>query len=327
MDWRELSLKMVEGQRLQPEEGLAIVNTPREKLAELLNAANFLRESFFANHVWFCSIINAKSGACPEDCKFCAQAAHYHTAAPVHPLKSKAEIIEAATLAHAARATEFCIVTSGSGPRPGAEFDAICEATSQLRDRGWMKRCCSLGALSEEQARQLKAAGLQRANHNVETARSHFPNICSTHDWADRVKTIKNLKAAGIEVCSGGVIGMGESPAQRVELALELRDLAVDSIPLNFINPIPGTPFSAGHAPSPIECLKIIALFRFANPQAELRVCGGRELNLREQQRLMFRAGANGAMIGDYLTTKGRPPQEDLAMLEELQLQIAKPSV
>jgi biotin synthase len=327
MNWRELSTKVIDGHRLRHQEGLAILETPREELEELLAAASLLREHFFANRVWFCSIINAKSGNCPEDCKFCAQAAGHQTAAPVFPLKSTAEILQAAELAHSARATEFCIVTSGSGPRSGKEFARVCEATSSLRERGWMKRCCSLGALTREQAQQLKAAGLQRANHNLETARSHFPNICSTHSWQDRVNTIENLKAAGIEVCSGGVIGMGESPAQRVELALELRELEVDSLPLNFITPIPGTPFADRQAPAPKECLKLIALFRFANPQAELRVCGGRELNLGELQHEMFRAGASGAMIGDYLTTKGRPPQEDLAMLAELQLQIAKPTV
>lgn len=288
---------------------------------ELLFHANRIREHFHGNAVHLCSIINAKSGECSEDCKFCSQSARYDTEVGVHPLVSGAEMVDAAREAAATGADSFGVVTSGEGAcKHGDDFDAICSAAKEIGGATTAAACVSIGVLSPENAEQLVAAGVRRINHNLETSARFYPEICTTHPHARRVDTVRNAKAAGLEVCCGGIFGMGETWEDRVDLALQLRDLGVDAIPINFLNPIPGTPLEGRPLLPPREALRIIALVRFLHPTKEIKVCGGREVVLRDMQSWMFRAGASGTMLGNYLTTKGRAAGDDLQMLADLGL-------
>ena len=204
-NWTDVAQRLMDsGNRLTREEAQGILETNKEDLEALLSGADQLRKYYFDRKVFFCSITNVKSGGCSEDCKFCAQSASYSTESPVYPMLEVDEMVEHARLAHSAKATEFCLVSQGKGPRPGKDFDRILEAMSQLKDKGWMKRCVSLGEMSLEQIRELKAAGLQRTNHNLETSRAHFEKVCTTHTFQDRWRTLENLKAEGVEVCTGG---------------------------------------------------------------------------------------------------------------------------
>jgi biotin synthase len=288
---------------------------------ELLLHANRIREHFHGNVVHLCSIINAKSGECSEDCKFCSQSAHYQTDVDVHSLASGAEIVDAAREAAEIGADSFGVVTSGEGAcKNRDDFDAICSAAKEIGSATDAAACVSIGVLSPENAAQLVAAGVRRINHNLETSARFYPEICTTHPHARRVATVQNAKAAGLEVCCGGIFGMGETWADRVDLALQLRDLGVDAVPINFLNPIPGTPLEDRPPLPPLEALRIIALFRFVHPSKEIKVCGGREVVLRDLQSWMFRAGASGTMLGNYLTTRGRAAGDDLQMLADLGL-------
>ena len=288
---------------------------------ELLFHANRIRERFHGNVVHLCSIISARSGACSEDCSFCAQSARHGTDINVHPLVSGDEMLEAAQTAAAIGADSFGVVTSGeSACKHKADFDAICSAARKIGDATNAAACVSIGTLSPENAEQLAAAGVRRINHNLETSARFYPQICTTHPHARRVETVKNAKAAGLEVCCGGIFGLGETWEDRVDLALQLRGLGVDAVPINFLNPIPGTPLGGRPPLEPREALRIIAVYRFLHPTKEIKVCGGREVTLRDLQSWMFRAGASGTMLGDYLTTKGRSADDDLRMLADLGL-------
>jgi len=293
------------------------------ELDELLCHANRIRERFHGNVVHLCSIINARSGACSEDCKFCSQSAHHRTGVDVHPLVSQDEMADAARAAAEIGADSFGIVTSGeSASEDRSDFDAICSAAERIGRSAGAAACVSIGMLSLEDAQRLAAAGVRRINHNLETSARFFPEICSTHSHADRVETVRNAKAAGLEACCGGIFGLGETWEDRVDLALQLRDLDVDAIPVNFLNPIPGTPLEGRPLLEPREALRIIAVYRFVHPAKEIKVCGGREMTLRDLQSWMFRAGASGTMLGNYLTTAGRSAQDDLQMLADLGLTI-----
>ncbi|MFH1731467.1 MAG: biotin synthase BioB [Planctomycetota bacterium] len=288
---------------------------------ELLCHANRIRERFHGNVVHLCSIINARSGACSEDCKFCSQSAHHSTNVAVHPLVSQGEIVDAARAAVEIGADSFGVVTSGgSACNDRGDFDAICAAAKEVDGSTDATACVSIGMLSPDDAQRLAAAGVRRINHNLETSARFFPEICSTHSHADRAGTVGNAKAAGLEVCCGGIFGLGETWDDRVDLALQLRDLDVDAIPINFLNPIPGTPLERRPLLEPREALRIIAVYRFVHPPKEIKVCGGREIVLRDLQSWMFRAGASGTMLGNYLTTAGRSPGDDLRMLADLGL-------
>jgi len=307
------------GEALGREEALWIATAA--DFEELLYWANLLRDRFCGNVVHLCSIINAKSGACSEDCKFCAQSARYHTSAPVHALASRAEMAVAADAAAGLGADSFGIVTSGEAAcKDQKDFDAICEAAGAVAESGKIDPCVSIGRLGAEDAARLKAAGVNRINHNLETSARFYPQVCTTHSHAERVATVQSARAAGLEVCCGGIFGLGETWEDRVDLALQLRELGVDAVPINFLNPIPGTPLG-GRALLPArEALRIVALYRFLLPDREIKVCGGREVTLRDLQSWMFRAGASGTMLGSYLTTRGRSPEDDLQMLADLGL-------
>ncbi len=290
---------------------------------ELFPVTRALRRAASGNFVYLCSIVNAKSGRCAEDCRFCAQSSHYDTGATEHPLMALKEIRGAARDALKSRAREFSVVTSGKGVVQNDEVEVIAHAINEIAASG-LHPCVSPGIVSEQTLVSWKEAGLTRFHHNLETAPSFFDQVCTTHRIEEDIDAVKRARALGLTVCCGGIFGMGESWAQRVELALLLRELNVDSVPINFLNPIPGTPM-ADQAPgiTPLAALKTIALFRLVLPGARIILCGGREHNLRDLQSFVFEAGANALMIGNYLTTLGRPPEADLQMIEDLGMEAA----
>ena len=285
----------------------------------LFAAATDIRERFKGKNVGFCAIINAKSGICPENCRFCAQSAHYHTDAPVYALIEADEIVEKAKRAKESGAHYFGIVTSGTSIANGSEWNVIYDAIRGINALG-IRPCGSLGMLDKERADGLKKAGLFRYHHNLETSRSFFPHICSTHEYDEDTSTVRIAKEAGLSVCSGGIIGLGESMEQRVEMAFTLKELDVDSVPINILNPIPGTPFMDVPPLAPMEILMTVALYRFILPSKDIKLCGGKEKNLRQLLPLGMVAGCNSLMTGNYLTTEGRNSRDDLEMIRDLGL-------
>ncbi|MHC1697853.1 MAG: biotin synthase BioB [Geobacteraceae bacterium] len=319
-----LAERIIDGGMLTQEEALELARTATEELPDLFAAANRVKIHFVGNEVHLCSIINAKSGRCGENCAFCAQSAHHVTEAPIFPLVEEEAIMTAAREAANKGSGCFGIVTSGTSLGPGEELERICAALRRIRSERSIEPSCSLGIIDQETAVRLKTAGAVTYHHNLETARSFFSSVCTTHEYEDDIQTIRNARQAGLKVCCGGIFGMGETMAQRVELALTLRELEVDSVPINFLNPIPGTRLAAANFLTPMECLHIIALYRLILPAKRIAICGGREKNLRDLQSWMFLAGANGTMIGNYLTTTGRDEQQDLQMLKDLELTIVQ---
>lgn len=289
---------------------------------DLLRCAGALRRRFFGDTVHLCSIINAKSGACSENCRFCAQSAHNPTKVTTYPLVSGARMRGAFAAAAANGVSCFSVVTSGkrvSGP----DVEAIAEAVRSMRVSG-ARVSASLGELDDAALRRLRDSGVTRYHHNLETSRRFFPRICTTHTYDDRIATIRRAQKAGFQICSGGLFGLGETMADRVDLARALRSLAVDSVPLNFLNPVPGTPLANAPRLSPREILHTIALFRCILPRTNISVCGGREVNLRDMQSWIFYAGASGMMVGGYLTTAGRTVAQDLRMVRDAGLRPLK---
>ena len=320
----QITGQILAGHRLTADEALQLATAQGADLLYLFAGATQLREHYFGNEVSLCSIINAKSGRCPENCSFCAQSAHHQSAAPVYPLVNAATIAEQAKQAEQLGSECFGIITSGTGISSGAELDELCAAVRQIVAQGTVAPSCSLGIIDLATAKALKEAGVVTYHHNLETAASFFPSICTTHRYEEDVETVRNAKQAGLKVCCGGIFGMGESLAQRIELALLLRELEVDSIPINFLDPVPGTALQDADFLSPMECLKIIALYRYILPDRKIAICGGRERNLRELQSWIFAAGASGMMTGDYLTKKGRNPDADRQLLVDLRLSVAQ---
>ena len=310
------------GGAIGAEEALRLSEASGSDRYLLFAEAARIRDQRVGAAVHLCSIINAKSGRCAENCAFCAQSAHHDTGVSVYPLVDEDEIVRCAALAEQNGAGCYGIVTSGTRINKAEELDRVCRAVGRIKAETGISPSCSLGILDEETALRLKDAGMETYHHNLETARSFFPAICSTHDYEDDVATIRAAKAVGLRVCCGGIFGLGETFAQRIEMALTLRELNVDSIPLNFLNPVAGTRLESADNLTPLECLTIIAVYRFLLPDKRLSVCGGREKNLRELQSWMFMAGANGTMTGNYLTTPGRPPELDRQMLKDLELPV-----
>ena len=317
----EVADKVIAGGAVTVAEADKLIGVAGSDTFALFLGATRIREHFLGSGVHLCAIINAKSGRCPENCAFCAQSAHYATTAPVYPLVDEERIVSEAKVAQESGSTCYGIITSGTTVST-TEVEQICGALRRIRQETDIAPACSLGIIAEETAHTLKEAGMVTYHHNLETARSFFPNICTTHDYDEDIVTIRAVKRAGLRVCSGGIFGLGETPAQRVELAFTLRELEVESIPLNFLNPIPGTPLENAALITPQECLKAIAVFRFIIPNREISVCGGREKNLRDLQSWIFFAGASGAMTGNYLTTTGRAAAEDWQMLKDLELTV-----
>ncbi len=293
-----------------------------EELFLLLVHAHAIRKHFRGNVIQLCAIVNAKSGRCSEDCMFCAQSSYYHTSVRHYALIDKDRILAAAQAAQQQGARHFSIVTSGRGIS-SRELTKVCDALRVIAQQGRVIPCASLGILSRSQLAMLREAGLKRYHHNLETASSYFRAICSTHRFEERVQTVRNAQETGLEICAGGIVGLGETWEQRMELAFALRDLGVDSVPLNFLHPIPGTPAARLSPPAPLEILQTIALFRFILPRTEIRICGGREVGLRTLQPFLYLAGADGIMIGNYLTTSGRSPAIDRQEIVDLGLSYA----
>ncbi|MBI9018288.1 MAG: biotin synthase BioB [Phycisphaerae bacterium] len=290
-------------------------------LGELINSSNQIRQKFFGNKVKLCMIINAKSGVCDMDCRFCSQSGHYAAEPPVYPFMLASELAENIYDADA-NGTHSCGVVTSGGRLTSEDVDIFADSLKQTNGKVKCEICASLGRLTMEDMGRLKAAGLNRYHHNLETSEKFYPEICSTQEWAERFKTVQAAKQAGLEVCSGGLFGLGESWEDRIDLALALSRLGVDSVPINFLIPHLGTPLGDTELLSADEALRIIAVYRHILPTKTLRICGGRGVVLKDKQNQIFAAGANAIMTGDYLTTKGQMPTSDKEMIQELGLEI-----
>lgn len=286
-------------------------------LMELIKIANEERKKNIKNNIELCCIMNAKSGLCSEDCKFCAQSAHHNTNIQVYPLRSKEEIFEEAKKAKEIKAKKFGIVTSGNRLNH-EELKIIYETIKAIKNKIDIDVCASLGALNCEELLYLKEAGLTRYHHNIETSRNFYPKIVTTHSFEERIETIKSVKKANLEVCSGGIIGLGEDWDDRIDMAFILKELNVDSIPINVLVPIDGTPMEKKYLISAIDAIKTVALFRIIMPDKIIKLAAGRETILKDFQAMAFMAGVNGMLIGGYLTIRGRNIEEDYKLIEEI---------
>ncbi len=324
---QSLAEQIISGYRLGREEAMILTQIEgQENILLLCEAADRVRQACCGNTVDLCSIINVKSGGCSENCSFCSQSAHHPGEnSPVYGLKSPEEILAQAKAAEAAGAKRFCLVSQGRGIKynspKSTEFEEILATVRRIITETSIKPCCALGEVTVEQAQALAEAGVTRYNHNLEASEQFYPEIVTTHSWNDRVETVQNLKAAGIQACTGGIIGMGESWSDRIDLALALRELQVESVPLNLLNPREGTPLGELPKLDPYDALKAIAIFRLILPEQIIRYAGGRESVMGELQALGLKSGINAMLIGHYLTTLGQAPEEDQAMLKSLGLQ------
>lgn len=282
----------------------------------MMAGADMIREKYFKNQVHLCAICNGKSGKCSENCRFCSQSKYYHSDIGIYPLMEKEALCQGALDLMETPVNRYSIVTSGRG-LPKNEVRQVADALSALPSER-MAYCVSLGILDKAEMRYLKKSGVSRYHHNLETSRSHFSKVCTTHSYDDRVNTIKEAKNAGLSVCAGGLFGMGETMEQVLELALELKKLDVDAVPINFLTPIAGTPMENQSNLTPLRCLKIIGLMRYLLPDKEIIICGGRLMNLKMLHPLIFHAGASGIMTGNYLTTEGNQLDDDLDMIQQI---------
>jgi len=315
-DWSQLAERVLAGHQVDHDEALAILRASDDELLDILAAAYKLRRRWFGNTVQLYFLMNAKSGLCPEDCHYCSQSKTSTAEIPRYNLLSREKLLDGARLAAERGSKTYCIVISARGPSE-REIQAVEKIVPEIKARHDLEVCACLGLLSPNQAQRLAACGVNKVNHNLNTSSEFYDQICSTHTYADRVDTLKAVRAAGLELCSGGIIGMGERDEDVVQMALALRELEVESIPLNFLIDIEGTPLARSAKLTPRYCLKALAMFRFVNPTSELRIAGGRELHLGSLQALGLYA-ANSMFVGDYLTTKGQPPEADYKMIEEL---------
>ncbi len=319
--------RIIAGEHISKETAISLSQIEgEENILALCEAADQIRQACCGNVVDLCSIINVKSGNCSENCSYCSQSSHHQSPdSPIYGLKTSEEILAQAKAAEAAGAKRFCLVSQGRGPKYNSpknqEFEDILATVRQIIAETQIKPCCALGEITLEQAEQLKAAGVTRYNHNLEASENFYPEVVTTHTWQDRVNTVKNLKAVGIQACTGGIVGMGESWEDRIDLALSLRELEVESVPLNLLNARPGTPLADKGKLNPYEALKAITIFRFILPQQIIRYAGGREAVMGSLQSLGLKSGINAMLIGHYLTTLGQPPEQDQAMLQSLGLE------
>ncbi len=318
----ELGRRVMEGGQIDREEAAWLFHLESAgDIFDLLAWANRIREHFKGNKIHLCSIVNAKAGACSENCSFCAQSSFYQTGSPRYGFVDPEPVQEAAEEANRNGVTAVGIVAAWKGLNEGPLLDEVCDRIRELAAGGKTRPDASLGIIkSQKVADRLKAAGLECYGHNLETSRRFFPSQCSTHTYEDRIETIGYLKKAGIKICSGGIIGMGETREDRCDLAFALKEAGANVVPINILNPIPGTPFEKNPPLPPLEILKTIACFRFILPRKEIMVAGGRTVNLRDSQRMIFTAGASALMVGNYLTTLNQPVEKDLQMLKDLGL-------
>ena len=315
----QLAAKIFNGDSISKTEALKLYNQPVNELCE---NANMIREKFCADKFDLCTIINAKSGRCSENCKFCAQSAFHKTGVEVYSLLSPDEILEKAVHDYSQGAIHYGIVTSGRNLND-SEVDKICEAVLKIKSQTGIKVCASLGLLNESQYAKLRDAGLTRVHNNLETSRNFFPKVCTTHSYDDKINAIKAAQNAGLFVCSGGLMGIGENIEDRIELAFELKKLNIKSVPVNILNPIQGTPLEFNNKMTSDDLRKIIAVFRFILPDSLIRLAGGRGL-LNDKGRSCFESGANASISGDMLTTSGISIKTDIQMLNELGFKVAE---
>jgi biotin synthase len=314
--WHELADRVLAGHRLTFDEALSVLRASDDDLLDLLAAVYRVRRRYFGNRVSLYFLMNAKSGLCPEDCGYCSQSKVSEAEIPRYNLLSEPKLMDGARVAAERGAKTYCIVISARGPTE-REIDAVARIVPKIKAVYGLQICACLGLLTPDQAQRLKACGVDKVNHNLNTSERFYPEICSTHTYQDRVETLRAVRGAGMELCSGGILGMGEDDADVVRMAFALRDLEVESIPLNFLNPIDGTPLAGRNRLNPRYCLKALAMMRLVNPRSELRIAGGREMHLGSLQALGLYA-ANSIFVGDYLTTKGQAPDADYRMIEEL---------
>ncbi|MDW0109830.1 biotin synthase BioB [Sporosarcina aquimarina] len=320
MNWKALAQEVIDGKEISNEEALSILNTSDDDILTLLDGAYRIRHHYFGKKVKLNMIMNAKSGFCPEDCGYCSQSSKSTAPIEKYPFISKEEILEGAKRAFDNNIGTYCIVASGRGPTR-KDVRVVSEAVEEIKEKYGLTVCACLGILKEEQAEQLKTAGVDRYNHNLNTSERHHDFITTSHTYKDRVDTVEIAKKYGISPCSGAIIGMKETKEDVVDITRALRKLNADSIPVNFLHAIDGTKLEGTNELNPRYCLKVLALFRYMNPSKEIRISGGREVNLRSLQPMGMYA-ANSIFVGDYLTTDGQERNSDFRMLEDLGFEI-----
>jgi biotin synthase len=321
MDYQRIAELSLSGEVIDKDQALGVLSCPDAELLQLLHAAYKVRHAFFGNRVQVQILTNAKSGFCSEDCRYCAQSSISIAKIDKYPLLSIEELIDGARRAKKYNAKRYCTALSGIRS-PDKDIDTLCQAFSRIRDEVRIETCCSIGLLTREQARRLKQSGLDRVNHNLNSSRRYFPKICSTHTFDDRMNNLMLCREAGLEICSGGIVGQGETREDVADLLLSLKEIDPKSIPLNFLIPIKGTPFEdRGKNLTPQYCLKVLALARFIFPDKEIRAAGGRERHLRSLQGLALYP-ANSIFISGYLTAKGQTPEEAFKMIDDLGFQL-----
>jgi len=320
--WHDLATRVLGGHRLTEAEAISILSAPDEEVLDLLAAAFRVRRARFGRSVQLYFLMNAKSGLCPEDCSYCSQSKVSDAEIPRYNILKRDDLLAGAAAAAERQAKTYCIVISARGPTE-REIAAVEAIVPEIKQKYGLQICACLGLLTPEQADRLAACGVNKVNHNLNTSGEHYAEICTTHTYQDRVDTLRNVRKSGMELCSGGIIGMGEKPRDVVSMAFELRDLEVESIPVNFLNPIEGTPLAGPSELTPNYCLKVLCMFRLANPNSELRIAGGREMHLRTLQPLGLYA-ANSIFVGDYLTTKGQLPEADYAMIRDMGFEVTE---
>jgi biotin synthase len=318
--WQQLASRVLDGTPVSAEEATDILSSSNEELLDVLAATYRLRHRYFGKTVQLYFLVNAKSGLCPEDCGYCSQSKISSAPIAKYRMLSADQLLDGARVAAERGSKTYCLVISGRAPNE-REMLAVETVIPQVKEKFNLKICACLGLLTPEHAARLKACGVDRVNHNLNTSREHYDEICTTHTYQDRLETLNNVRAAGLELCSGGIIGMGESHQDLVSMAMELRQLNVESIPLNFLHAIEGTPLEDTNQLTPQDCLRALCMVRFVNPSSELRIAGGREKHLRSLQPLSLYA-ANSLFVGDYLTTKGQPPEADYQMIADLGFEV-----
>lgn len=311
--WHELAARAIVGERISRDEAAAVLNAPAAEMLTLLDAAYQVRRHHWGQRVLLHVLDNAKAGACPEDCGFCSQSSRYGSPGGEEPMKSVDELVEGARRAVAASARRYCMVTATRGPSQ-RDLDTICEAAQRIKAESNIELCASLGLLTEAKAQRLRASGVDRFNHNLETSERYYDQIVTTHRWADRVNTVRIARDAGMQTCVGGIVGLGENQDDLLDLAMALRNLDVDSVPVNFLDPRPGTPLGDRPRIEPTAALRALCMFRFVHPRTDLRVAGGREVTLRSMQ-VMSLYPANSLFTQGYLTTRGATPAADHQMI------------
>ena len=315
-DWHALAQQVLSGTPLDQQQAMQILTSPDDEILDLMSAAFRIRKQYFGKTVQLYFLMNAKSGLCPEDCSYCSQSKDSAAEIPKYNILSQDKLLDGAKIAAERNAKTYCIVISARAPSE-RELAAVETIVPHIKEQYDLKICACLGLLSDDQAQRLSDAGVDRVNHNLNTSEANYKNICTTHSYQDRMDTLHAVRRAGMEICSGGIIGMGEQNQDVIDMAFALRDLEADSIPLNFLNAIEGTQLQTINTLTPQYCLKALAMYRFANPTTELRIAGGRELHLSSLQPLGLYA-ANSIFVGDYLTTAGQAPDADYQMIKDL---------